>query len=157
MREYWELKAEALDHPFIQDSLWMTLGPVTKKDYVMNEWQNEACIASAAPQCVTDRFYPNVYSFLRFRQFFYTHTHVSFVHGLEKTHHAWCVFSKLCTLHCNHRSGHLKTEHTESLFLLRRHLVNWPRGPAVSMKSELLVAYAILGHLPLLTVYVLPV
>jgi len=34
---------------------------------------------------------------------------------------AWCVFSKPCTkltLHCNHRSGHLKTEHTESLFLL---------------------------------------
>jgi hypothetical protein len=35
--------------------------------------------------------------------------------------------SKPCTkltLHCNHRSGHLKTEHTESLFLLRRHLGN---------------------------------
>ena len=31
-----------------------------------------------------------------------------------------------CTLHCNHRSGHLKTEHTESPFLLRRHLGNWP-------------------------------
>ena len=28
---------------------------------------------------------------------------VSFVYGLEKTHHAWCVFSKPCTaLHCNH-------------------------------------------------------
>ena len=52
-------------------------------------------------------------------------------HGLEKTHHAWCVFSKPCTkvtLHCNHRYGHLKTEHTESLFLLRRHLGNWPRS-----------------------------
>ena len=35
-----------------------------------------------------------------------------------------CVFSKPCTLHCNHRSGHLKTEYTQSLFLLRRHLVN---------------------------------
>ena len=44
--------------------------------------------------------------------------------------------------HCNHRSGHLKTEHTESLFLLRRHLGNYPRGPAVSMRSELLVAHA---------------
>jgi hypothetical protein len=32
---------------------------------------------------------------------------------------------------------HLKTEHTESLLLLRRHLGNWPRGPAVSMGSEL--------------------
>ena len=44
---------------------------------------------------------------------------------------AWCVFSEQCTkltLHCNHRSGHLKTEHTESLFLLRRHLENWPRS-----------------------------
>ena len=43
----------------------------------------------------------------------------------------WCVFSKPCTkltLHCNHRSVHLKTEHTESLFLLRRHLGNWPRS-----------------------------
>jgi hypothetical protein len=39
--------------------------------------------------------------------------------------------SKLCTkltLQCNHRSGHLKTEHTESLFMLRCHLGNWPRG-----------------------------
>ena len=42
-----------------------------------------------------------------------------------------CVFSKPCTkltLHCNHRSRRLKTEHTESLFLLRRHLQNWPRS-----------------------------
>ena len=114
----------------------------------------------------------------------------------------WCVFSKPCrkiTLHRNHRSGHLKTEHTESLFLLRRHLGNWLRrpagasflnrarnsrctvitdldtskrstqkafscrdavletGPAVSMRSELLVAHEKLGQLPLLTVYVVPV
>ena len=82
------------------------------------------------------------------------------VHGLEKTHHAWCVFSKPCTkltLHCNHRSGHLKTEHTESLFVLRRHLGNWPRGPAVRMRSELLVAHEKVGQLPLLKVYVAPV
>ena len=39
-------------------------------------------------------------------------------------------------LNCNHRSGHLKTEHTESLFLLRRHLGNWPRSPAVSMSER---------------------
>ena len=52
----------------------------------------------------------------------------------------WLQCTKL-TLHCNHRSGHLKTEHTESVFLLRRHLRNWPRGPAVSMRSELLVAH----------------
>jgi len=31
-------------------------------------------------------------------------------------------------VHCNHRYGHLKTEHTESLVLLRRHLGNWPRS-----------------------------
>jgi hypothetical protein len=30
------------------------------------------------------------------------------------------------TLHCNHRSGHLNTEHTESVSLLRRHLGNSP-------------------------------
>jgi hypothetical protein len=50
--------------------------------------------------------------------------------GPVLNHHAWCVYSKSCctklTLHCNHRRGHLKTEHTESLFLLRRHLRNWP-------------------------------
>ena len=60
-------------------------------------------------------------------------------------------------LHCNHGSEHLKTEHTESLILLRRHLGNWPRGPAVSMRSELLVAQENLGQLPLLAVYVVPV
>jgi len=46
-------------------------------------------------------------------------------------HHAWCVFSKPCTkltLHYNHRSGNLEMEHTESLFLLWRHLGNWPRS-----------------------------
>ena len=52
----------------------------------------------------------------------------------------WLQCTKLA-LHCNHRSGHLKTEHTESLFLLRLHLGNWPRGPAVSMTSELLVSH----------------
>jgi hypothetical protein len=66
--------------------------------------------------------------------------------------------SKLCmklTLH--YRSGHLKTEHIESLFLLRHHLGNWPRGPAVSMRIELLVAHKKLRQLPLLTVYVVAV
>ena len=66
----------------------------------------------------------------------------SAAHCLEKTRHAWYGFSKPCTvLHCNHRSGHLKTEHTGRLFLLRRHLGNWPRIPAVSMRSEVLVAH----------------
>ena len=68
----------------------------------------------------------------------------------------WLQCTKL-TLHCTHRSGHLKTEHTESLFLLRRHLGNWPRGPAVSMRNQLLVAHEKLGQLPLLKVYVVPV
>ena len=54
-------------------------------------------------------------------------------------------------------SGHLKTEHTESLFLLLRHLGNWSRGPAVSMRSELLVAHEKVGQLPLRTVYVVSV
>ena len=42
-----------------------------------------------------------------------------------------CVFSKpytKLTLHCSYRSGHLKTEHIESLFLLRCHLGNWPHS-----------------------------
>jgi len=55
------------------------------------------------------------------------------------------------------RSEHLKTEHKESLFLLRRHLGNWPRGPAVGMRNELLVAHEKLGQLLLLTVYIVPV
>ena len=83
---------------------------------------------------------------------------LSFVRGLEKT--PLCVFSKPCTkltLHCNHRFGHLKTEHPESLSLMRRHFGNSPRGPAVSMRSELLVAHEKLGQLPLLTMYVVPV
>jgi hypothetical protein len=72
----------------------------------------------------------------------------------------WCVFLKPCTkltLHCNNRSGHQEREHTESLLLLQRHLRNWPRGHAVSMRSELLVAHEKLGQLPPLTVYVVPV
>jgi hypothetical protein len=72
----------------------------------------------------------------------------------------WYVFFKPCTklaLHRNHRSGHLKTEHTESFLLLRRHLRNWSCGPAVSMRSELLLAHEKLGQFPLLTVYVVPV
>ena len=65
--------------------------------------------------------------------------------------------SFLSIWNCNHRSGHLKTEHTESRVLLWRHLGNWPLGPALSIRSELLVAHEKLGHLSLLTVYVVPV
>jgi hypothetical protein len=67
----------------------------------------------------------------------------------------WCIFFKLCTkltLHCTHRSGHLETEHTEILLLLRRHLENWSRGPAVSMRGELLDAQEKLGMFSLVTV-----
>jgi len=49
---------------------------------------------------------------------------------------AWCVFSKPCTkltLHCNHRSGYLKTEHTESLFLLTP---SWKQAPRPRSKHE---------------------
>ena len=59
--------------------------------------------------------------------------------AVSKVNKKWCVFSKPCTkltLHCNHRSGHLKTEHTERLFLLRRHLGNWPSSPAVSTSER---------------------
>jgi hypothetical protein len=48
-------------------------------------------------------------------------------------------------------------EHTESFFLLRRHLGNLPRGPAVRKRSELMVAYKKRGQLPLLMVHVVPV
>jgi hypothetical protein len=78
----------------------------------------------------------------------------------KNTAHKNNVFFKPCTnltLHCNDRSGHLKTEYTESLLLLRRHLGNWSRGPAVSMRSELLVAHEKRGQLLLLTVYVVSV
>jgi hypothetical protein len=72
----------------------------------------------------------------------------------------WCVFFKPCTkltLHCNHRSGHLKTEYTESILLLGRHLGSWSRGPAVSIRSELLVAHEKSGQFLLLKVCAVPV
>jgi hypothetical protein len=46
--------------------------------------------------------------------------------------------------------------HTESLLLLWRHLGNWSRGHAASMRSKMLVAHEKLGQFPLLTVYVVP-
>jgi len=45
-------------------------------------------------------------------------------------------------------------EHTESLSCCDAILET---GPAVSMRSEMLVAHEKLGQLPLLTVYVVPV
>jgi len=80
----------------------------------------------------------------------------------------FCVLSfevsrSVITVQCEFRArfrkdapGHLKTEHKESVFLLRRHLENWTHGPAVSMRIELLVAHEKLVQLPLLTVHVVP-
>jgi hypothetical protein len=68
----------------------------------------------------------------------------------------WCVFFKpftKLTLQCNDRSGHLKTEHTQSLLLLQRQLGNWSCGPAISMITELWVALEKSEQFPLLTVY----
>jgi hypothetical protein len=85
---------------------------------------------------------------------------MKYIYGL-KIHYSCVVrlfkpYTKL-TLHCNHRSGHLKMEHTESLLLLRCHLGNWYRGLAAGMRSLLLVAHGKLGQFSLLTVYVVPV
>jgi hypothetical protein len=66
----------------------------------------------------------------------------------------WCVFF---TLHCNHGSEHLKTENTESLLLLRRHLGNWSHDPTLSKRDELLVAHEKLGQVLLLAVSHMPV
>jgi hypothetical protein len=87
----------------------------------------------------------------RFRQELYT------LHGLKKTLFL-CGASSLNRARnsrCNHRPGHLKTEHTGSL-LLRLHLGDLSRGPAISMRRELLVAHGIRGEFPLLIVYVGP-
>ena len=56
----------------------------------------------------------------------------------------------------NHLSIYTRRK-LESLSLMRRHLENWPRGPAVSMRSELLLAHEKLEQLLLLTVYVVSV
>jgi hypothetical protein len=55
-------------------------------------------------------------------------------------------------LYCNYKPGHLKTEHTESLLLLRCHLENWIRGGAVSVRSALLLAHENRGQFSLLAV-----
>jgi hypothetical protein len=69
----------------------------------------------------------------------------------------WCVFFKPCMkllLHVNHRSGHLKMDHTGSFLPLWRHLANWSRGSVVRMRSELRVVHEKLGQFTLLPVYV---
>ena len=77
---------------------------------------------------------------------------VSFVHGLEKTHHASFLNRARCTV-----ITHLDTSKrsTQKAFPCCDTILE--TGPAVSMRSELLVAHEKLGQLPLLTVYVVPV
>ena len=58
---------------------------------------------------------------------------------------AFCVLRfevsrSVITVQREFRARFRKDAPAESLFLLRRHLGNWPRGPAVSMRSELVVA-----------------
>jgi hypothetical protein len=47
-------------------------------------------------------------------------------------------------------------QNTASLHLVRRHLGNRPRGPAISMRREKLVAHEKLGEVPLLTCLLCP-
>jgi hypothetical protein len=49
------------------------------------------------------------------------------------------------------------SKNTQKAFSCCYAIGNWPRGPAVSMRSELLVAHEKLGQLPLLMVHVVPV
>jgi hypothetical protein len=79
----------------------------------------------------------------------------SFVHGLEKTHHvsflnrAW---KSRCTVITDLDTSKPSTQKAFSCCnaILKT-------GPAVSKRSELLLAHEKLGYLPLLTVYVVPV
>jgi hypothetical protein len=64
------------------------------------------------------------------------------------TSHAYCgVAGPVSKMASQHKKA----------FLLRLHLGDWSRGPAVSKKSELLVAHEKLGQLSLLMVHVVPV
>jgi hypothetical protein len=57
----------------------------------------------------------------------------------KDTTHKNNILFKPCTkltLRCNHRSRHLKTEHTGSLLLQRRHLGNWPRSKHEKRTAE---------------------
>jgi hypothetical protein len=72
----------------------------------------------------------------------------------------WCVLFKLRTklkLHCNHRSGHLKNVARRKPSPAARHLGNWSRGPAVRMRSELLVEHRKRRLFLLMTVHVVSV
>ena len=80
---------------------------------------------------------------------------VSFVYGLEKAHHASFlnrVRNSRCTVITDLDTSKRSTQKAISCCdaILET-------GPAVSMRSELLVAHEKLGQLPLLTVYVVPV
>ena len=80
---------------------------------------------------------------------------VSFVHGLEKTHRASFpnrVRNSRCTVITDLDA--LKQSTQKAFFCCD---AIFKTGPAVSMRSELLVAHEKLGQLLLLTVYVVPV
>ena len=80
---------------------------------------------------------------------------VSFVHGLEKTHHA-SFLNRARNSRCT-----VITDLDTSKRIIQKAFsccdAILETGPAVSMRSELLVAHEKLGQLPLLTVYVVPV
>jgi len=70
---------------------------------------------------------------------------------------AFCVLRfevsrSVITLQREFRARFRKDAPTRRLFLLRRYLGNRPLGPAVCMRSELLLAHEKLGQLLLLTV-----
>jgi hypothetical protein len=51
----------------------------------------------------------------------------------------------------------MASQQEKGFFVLRRNIGNGPRGPVVSMRSNLMVAAEKRRQLPLLTVYVFPV
>jgi hypothetical protein len=87
-------------------------------------------------------YYIYIYIYIYIHTHTHTHTHTQGIHkkcaATVQISHA--LITILQSVH-PHRSGHLTTEYTESLFLLRCHLGHWPRGPAVSMRSDLVVAH----------------
>ena len=66
-----------------------------------------------------------------------------------------CDYSARCTVITDLDTSERSTQ--KAFSCCNAILETGPHGPAVSMRSELLVAHEKLGQLPLLTVYVLPV
>ena len=105
------------------------------------------------------------------RIIFLQNSHFLFTRILQGLHKRMVRFQKLTrnlflTLHghnVHRQQRQLSILYATSISLLiltagpRGQFPRWPHGPAVSMRSELLVAHEKLGQLPLLTVYVVPV